>query len=120
MTQHTKINLLIIIIIIFFYSCKQDKKTGITLPFSEEHFESNQKIYPYISKNKQQIIQNLIINQSPENSEIDGIIQINNKMNFDTYVYFVSGDSSFSELINVKGEKIISTVSVGYQYPGYK
>ncbi len=33
---------------------------------------------------------------------------------------FIIGDSSFSELINVKGEEIISTVLVGHQYPANK
>ncbi len=69
---------------------KTNKKTVITLPFSEEDFEYSQKSYPYISKNKYKKIQNLIITQNPENSEIDRIIQINNKMDFDTYVYFLN------------------------------
>ena len=92
----------------------------ISLPFDKENYDYkyDSKQYPNLSKDKHSLIKNIITKYKPEDSQANSIKQFKTGKEFDTYLYFVDGDSSFSELININSRKeVISSLSVSYYYP---
>ena len=91
------------------------KKNVIELPLDKENL--NKKEYPRLDKAKYDEVSKLIKKNYPDVYEIADIIQIKNTMNFDTFIYFVEADSSFSSIINVRDNTIIFSEGISYEIP---
>ncbi|WP_158651231.1 hypothetical protein [Pseudotamlana carrageenivorans] len=90
----------------------------VILPFDNEelHLQNSTKNFPRPNKKKYSEISALIKLKYNEH-EIDDIIQLKNELEFETYVFYVVGDSSYSSLINVKEGEIISEIEISYNVP---
>jgi len=121
-----RIHIYFLFFILLTISCKnsikeeKQEKSVVDLPLSKEDIDSgkNPNNYPNISRKKQAEIESLISKFKSENIIADNIIQINNNLDFDMFIYFVTADSSYSEIVNIDPKKgILDIELISYEYP---